>query len=73
LAASPSKIHCSNGLLTIGKRVLGLLQLNGLSLVANPPAKITAFRYVTLMKYTINKFLYKQIWKNASMLTACMF
>ena len=44
LLANPSKIHSSKGLLTIGKRVLGLAQLSGLSLVAKPPAKITAFR-----------------------------
>jgi hypothetical protein len=38
-----SRIHSRSGLLTMGKRVLGLVQLNGLSLVANPPARITAF------------------------------
>jgi hypothetical protein len=47
--AKCSKIHSSKGLLTIGKRVLGRLQLRGRNLVAKPPAKITAFRYVTLM------------------------
>ncbi len=41
--ASFSKIHCSKGLLRIGKRVLGLVQLKGLRRVANPPARITAF------------------------------
>jgi hypothetical protein len=36
-------------LLTIGKSVFGLEQLSGRSLVAKPPAKITAFRRVTLL------------------------
>jgi hypothetical protein len=45
-----SKIHSSNGLLTIGKRVLGLEQLSGRSLVAKPPAKINAFRSVTFYR-----------------------
>ena len=47
-SANRSKIHCSSGLLTIGKRVLGLEQLRGRSLVAKPPAKINAFKDVTL-------------------------
>jgi hypothetical protein len=33
----------------MGKRVLGLEQLSGRSLVAKPPAKINAFRDVTLI------------------------
>lgn len=40
---SRSKVHWSRGLLSIGRRVLGLVQLRGLSLVANPPARINAF------------------------------
>jgi hypothetical protein len=47
LLASLSKIHSSNGLLTIGKRVLGLEQLSGRSLVAKPPAKINPFSNIT--------------------------
>ena len=42
--ASLSNVHCNRGLLTIGKSILGLVQLNGLSLVPNPPARITAFK-----------------------------
>src|SRR3972149_10161531 len=41
--ANRSKIHWSNGLLTIGKRVLGLVQLSGLNLVPNPPARHKGF------------------------------
>ncbi len=41
--ASFSKIHCSKGLLIIGNRVLGLVQLSGLNLVPKPPARIKAF------------------------------
>ena len=47
---SLSKVHWSNGLLSIGKRVLGRVQLNGLSLVANPPARISAFVLITFVK-----------------------
>jgi hypothetical protein len=43
--ASLSKIHWSSGLFTIRKRVLGLVQLSGLNLVANPPARIKAFSW----------------------------
>jgi hypothetical protein len=43
--ASLSKIHWRRGLLTIGKRVFGLVQLIGLNLVANPPARIKAFSW----------------------------
>jgi hypothetical protein len=43
LLASLSKIHCSSILLTMGKRILGLVQLSGLSLVPDPPARIKAF------------------------------
>jgi hypothetical protein len=43
--ASRSKIHWSSGLLTIENRVLGLVQLSGLSLVPNPPARIKAFSW----------------------------
>lgn len=41
-----SKVHCSKGLLSIGKSVLGLVQLSGLSLVASPPMRIRAFKEV---------------------------
>lgn len=44
--ASLSKVHSISGLLTIGKRILGLVQLNGLSLVPKPPARMTAFKQV---------------------------
>ncbi len=44
--ASLSKAHSISGLLTIGKRILGLVQLNGLSLVPKPPARMTAFKQV---------------------------
>jgi hypothetical protein len=37
------KIHSSKGLFTIGKSVLGRVQLRGLNLVPNPPASIKAF------------------------------
>jgi len=58
LSAKRSKIHWSSGLLTIGKRVLGLAQLSGRSLVAKPPAKITAFKECHLDNVeTINAFL----------------
>src|SRR5512139_277013 len=45
LSASLSRIHSSNDLLTMGKSVLGLVQLSGLSRVPNPPARITAFNW----------------------------
>jgi len=40
---SLSMIHSTIGLLSTGNRILGLVQLNGLNLVANPPARIKAF------------------------------
>ena len=40
---SLSKVHWRSGLLSMGNRVLGRVQLSGLSLVANPPARISAF------------------------------
>jgi hypothetical protein len=49
LRASLSKVHCNRGLLTIGKSILGLVQLNGLSLVPKPPARITALKDFTAL------------------------
>jgi len=42
--ASRSKVHCNSGLLVMGRRIFGLVQLNGLSLVPKPPARTTAFK-----------------------------
>ncbi len=38
-----SNVHSSNGLLSIGNRIFGRVQLRGLSRVAKPPARINAF------------------------------
>jgi len=46
---SLSRVHCSKGLLTTGKRIFGLVQLRGLSLVPKPPARINAFNAVTVL------------------------
>ncbi len=43
LLASLSMVQSSAGLLAIGNSNLGLVQLNGRSLVPNPPAKMIAF------------------------------
>jgi len=51
--ASLSNVHCSRGLLTIGKRVFGLVQLIGLSLVPKPPARINAFKEFHRLKLQI--------------------
>ena len=65
LLTNLSNVHCKSVLFTKGNRIFGLVQLNGRNLVAKPPAKISAFRYVTwIMPYTINSFLFKQVWTN---------
>ena len=52
--ASLSNVHCNNGLLTIGRRIFGLVQLNGLSLVPKPPARIKAFKnFFTMLTATL--------------------
>jgi len=48
LLASLSKVHSSKVLLTIGNRILGLVQLSGLNLVPKPPARIKAFNLFTV-------------------------
>ena len=61
---SLSKVHWSNGLLSMGKRLLGLVQLNGLSLVPNPPARISAFSLITsVLKW---RFIWSEVNKTVS-------
>jgi hypothetical protein len=49
-------------LLAIGKSILGLEQLSGLSLVPKPPARITAFRVFTALdcRFIFNLLAIKQ-------------
>ncbi len=53
LAESLSRVKSRIGLLAIGKRSFGLVQLKGRSLVPNPPAKIKAFNVLSVLRVGI--------------------